>query len=252
MSRGGLNDHPSPMNVLFRLRMILLGKNPGILQDNVNSYTKGAAEDQFVVSSVFKQIGLQVQCEEIDTSLENNVLSEKSVEEEEEVQCINLEQCETIPPNEIQSVEEGGQSYAAGWVAKQFKHKYNFLGQFTSQGTVTEDNSWIRCLSEGGLVEPSKQWMDITRVCEIEFNIIDKQDCISKDTGVVRSLTEKVAEKFPSFPKEVILKYIKIRTIIRMNYLNNKLFSNKTKKRVNENLPDDRRKRINKMKKIVT
>lgn len=30
-SRGGLNDHPSPLNALHMLRMIILGKNPGIV-----------------------------------------------------------------------------------------------------------------------------------------------------------------------------------------------------------------------------
>uniref|UniRef100_A0A1B6GRZ5 Uncharacterized protein n=1 Tax=Cuerna arida TaxID=1464854 RepID=A0A1B6GRZ5_9HEMI len=125
------------MNVLFRLRMILLGKNPGILQDNVNSHIPGATEDQFVVSRVFEEIGLQVKSEEIG-SLHYSTQSEKSIQEVNEN---SHEECETMPLNIIQSVEEGGQSYAAGWVAKQFKHKYNFLGQFTSQPTVTEENS---------------------------------------------------------------------------------------------------------------
>lgn len=35
-SRGGLNDHPAPLNALYRLRMIILGKNPDILQSNAN------------------------------------------------------------------------------------------------------------------------------------------------------------------------------------------------------------------------
>jgi hypothetical protein len=35
--RGGLHDHPPPMNAVHRLRLIILGKNPGILQSGMNT-----------------------------------------------------------------------------------------------------------------------------------------------------------------------------------------------------------------------
>lgn len=36
-TRGGLNDHPSPLNALYRLRMIILGKNPGVTSNQTNT-----------------------------------------------------------------------------------------------------------------------------------------------------------------------------------------------------------------------
>ncbi|CAI6358180.1 unnamed protein product [Macrosiphum euphorbiae] len=36
-TRGGLNDHPSPLNALYRLRMIILGKNPGVTSNRTNT-----------------------------------------------------------------------------------------------------------------------------------------------------------------------------------------------------------------------
>lgn len=50
-SRGGLNDHPSPLNTLHRLRMIILGKNPGIVSTNSNTVNNNQ-EDYMVVKSL--------------------------------------------------------------------------------------------------------------------------------------------------------------------------------------------------------
>lgn len=36
-SKGGLNDKPSPLDALFRLRLVMLGKNPGIIQAHANT-----------------------------------------------------------------------------------------------------------------------------------------------------------------------------------------------------------------------
>lgn len=36
-TNGGLNDHPTPLNALYRLRMIILGKNAALVQSNLNT-----------------------------------------------------------------------------------------------------------------------------------------------------------------------------------------------------------------------
>lgn len=43
-SRGGLNDHPSPLNALFRIRLIILGKNPDIVSYQSNTADKNDEE----------------------------------------------------------------------------------------------------------------------------------------------------------------------------------------------------------------
>jgi len=35
-SRRGLHDHPTPLNAMYRIRIIVLGKNPGVVQDKLN------------------------------------------------------------------------------------------------------------------------------------------------------------------------------------------------------------------------
>jgi len=55
-SRGGLNDHPTPLDALYRLRMIILGRNPGVVQKHANVQETG--DDHFIVAKAATQIGV--------------------------------------------------------------------------------------------------------------------------------------------------------------------------------------------------
>ncbi|XP_046595722.1 uncharacterized protein LOC107225950 [Neodiprion lecontei] len=57
-TRGALDDHPAPMNALLRIRMIVLGKNPGIVQRNTN--TVDIAHDEYVVAKVLQRASISV------------------------------------------------------------------------------------------------------------------------------------------------------------------------------------------------
>jgi hypothetical protein len=39
-SRGGLHDHPTPLNAMYRIRIVVFGKNPEVIQDKVNIEVK--------------------------------------------------------------------------------------------------------------------------------------------------------------------------------------------------------------------
>ncbi|KAH0821756.1 hypothetical protein GEV33_001035 [Tenebrio molitor] len=49
----GLNDHPTPLDALYRLRMIILGKGPGMVQSNLN--TEDKSEEDFIVAKLHKK-----------------------------------------------------------------------------------------------------------------------------------------------------------------------------------------------------
>jgi len=51
-SRGGLNDHPTPLDALYRLPMIILGKHPGVIVSNCNTYE--VEPDEFIIAEVIK------------------------------------------------------------------------------------------------------------------------------------------------------------------------------------------------------
>jgi hypothetical protein len=57
-SRGGADDHPSPLNALYRICMIILGKKPGILSSHVN--TQEVEPREYLSAKVFEHDELTV------------------------------------------------------------------------------------------------------------------------------------------------------------------------------------------------
>ncbi|KAJ8950612.1 hypothetical protein NQ314_007838 [Rhamnusium bicolor] len=55
-TRGGLHDHPSSLNALYRIKMILLGKNPGMVHTHSNVVTSiGTEKEEYLLASAMKQ-----------------------------------------------------------------------------------------------------------------------------------------------------------------------------------------------------
>jgi len=51
-TRGGLNDHLTPLNALYRIRMMILGKTPGIVVSHSN--TVDIEPDEFLMATLMK------------------------------------------------------------------------------------------------------------------------------------------------------------------------------------------------------
>ncbi|KAJ8886468.1 hypothetical protein PR048_012679 [Dryococelus australis] len=58
LSQGGLNDRPSPINALNRLRMIIRVKSPCIVQNEFNTQDSATGSEEFTVSNVLKTAGI--------------------------------------------------------------------------------------------------------------------------------------------------------------------------------------------------
>lgn len=70
-TRGDLHDHPSALNALDRLRMILLGENQGIEQSHSNVSTPSEMNEEYLVTSALKQARINVV--KIETPTDENV-----------------------------------------------------------------------------------------------------------------------------------------------------------------------------------
>lgn len=81
-TRGGLNDHPSPMEALYRIRMIILGKTQGVLQNHTNAENVNQEEDssEFIVSKVLKATGIKLVERELPDDENFNIIMEESQE----------------------------------------------------------------------------------------------------------------------------------------------------------------------------
>lgn len=215
-SWGGLDDHPTPLNALYRLRMIILGKNPGITSKNTN--TIDINNEDFMIATTFSKINLK-----INDLTENEEVYGSSTDTSSEI-----ESSEEIDKNENE-MEEDAVEYLAGWVAKKLKIAYPELGLTTTQCNSDQNKqehdytrpTWINNLSNGGLIVPSHDFK--TKILRIErlFKKNTKNQ-IPKRPGVLKYLTKKIMCRMIIDIKyePVVQSYIKQRLFIRNKYLN--------------------------------
>lgn len=155
-SRGGLNDHPTPLNALYRLRMIVLGKNPGI---TCSSNTCDKNNEEFLVSKMLKDADITINEDEkcvsdTNDSSDDETLNTSNTEEE---------QCQ-------KEMTKDAVEYLIGWVAKKYRKKYPELGSTTYLlGNTCHDYTlptWAQHLSYGGLIVPSSDFKNLILRCE--------------------------------------------------------------------------------------
>jgi len=150
-SRGGLNDHPTPLNSLYRIQLIVLGKNPGVVQEKLNIEIKHDATDveEYLVANVIATADIKIN---FDYEENNDELSDSSLSSSESLSATN---------NLQNNSEEDGFIYLCGWIARKFKNKYPYLGNYTKDTKPDHSYStpsWLQHLSFGGLTEPTTDW----------------------------------------------------------------------------------------------
>lgn len=120
-SQGRLNDHPTPLNAIHRIRIIVLGKNPGVVQDKLNIETPRDTLnlEEYLVANVVATADVN-----IPFNYEENDLSDSSLSSSESSCAQN-----NLPTTN----EEDGFIYLCGWLARKFKNKYPHLGCYTKE-----------------------------------------------------------------------------------------------------------------------
>ena len=123
-----------------------------------------------------------------------------------------------------QFCEREGQKYIAGYLAAAFHVKYPDFGEKTCDKSIFEPNNspWIYALSRGGLTVPSAELVNKVNEFDKIFDSIHGSD-ICRKPNVIKRLTEAISTHFPAFPHEVIQKFSKTRTFIRIKTLNEQL-----------------------------
>jgi hypothetical protein len=129
-----------------------------------------------------------------------------------------------------------GLKYICGFLAHKFRFTHPEFGTKTNENSVFEkvEAPWISALSRGGLTIPSTEFAQTIYAFEDIFKTIHGSDICTKEK-VIASTIKIIEEKFPLFPKEVIKKYVRTRTFIRLKFMNQQLKANKeAKKRRNQ------------------
>ncbi|KAG5883268.1 hypothetical protein JTB14_024243 [Gonioctena quinquepunctata] len=78
----GVYDHPSPLDALFRVRMIILGKNPGILESH--TCTEDQQQDEYMVAQMFHRANVSINSSStMNDNSENGSSSSSSMSQEQ-------------------------------------------------------------------------------------------------------------------------------------------------------------------------
>jgi hypothetical protein len=125
--------------------------------------------------------------------------------------------------------------YIAGFIAKKFCLKYPHLGIKTVDKADVQnyDSEWILALSRGGLTLPSKEFLSKIFWFENIFKEIHGNG-LNTQHRVIETAIQYILKRFPDFPRDIIKKFVRIRTFIRIKELNRRI-KNSTHKRRNAN-----------------
>ncbi|KAK3923436.1 Transposable element P transposase [Frankliniella fusca] len=224
-TRGGLHDHPSPMEAIWRVRMIILGKQSGIVQANNNANALESSKvdgDNFLTATAINVI--------------EEAVAEADPDDPDEV--VNADEPENyIPPEDSASENElhytdvqeemkgDGIQYLAGWVAFKFKKEFPDLGtptRLVKSGDMNNNQlpTWVQQLSFGGLMQPSSAWLEKAHLMESIFNKLNGKDSIFKGPNIVATCSRQVLREIADVPEKVIHTFILQRTRIRIKFLN--------------------------------
>lgn len=241
---GGCNDHPTPLECLYRMRMIVLGKTASSLRVNSNTHE---SEGEFMVGKVLAATSVLV--DDIRIPPEANACGSDSEHEQE---------CNTSgnkhPPYDIaehpisqktyveETVSSDGLSYISGWMAKKLKTKYPDLGNYTCKNQ--RNGTWISELSAGGLTEPTIDFQTTIARLEDSFQKYTEGG-LPRYQGLSRDLFTKLKSEATEVPDDIIELFVKRRIAMRVKFLNRTKLDRKFLNR-------QKQKTCKKLKKLVT
>ena len=117
--------------------------------------------------------------------------------------------------------EDEGFKYVVGFLAFKFRDKYPNFGEKTCETPSFEKNNcpWIYALSRGGLTAPSSDFVAIIQKFNNIFCAVHGSS-LCKEGKLMGSMIDRISNEFPDFPLEVIQKFVKTQTSIRIKRLN--------------------------------
>jgi hypothetical protein len=252
-TRGGLHDHPAPLNTLSRLSLIILGRNPGAVQVGTN--TSDIDGEEFVFAVAIRVAGLE---KEDRTSSASNIISSGTDIDEEVMNVFSPTAArstgaggsrEAMHPNDPHvEIRNDAIEYFAGWIAKKHKNTHPHLGSREVGATCHNYSlpSWVVHLSYGGLIIPSNAFKDKVMKMESLFQEI-VGPLLPKRVKTVMHLTRHIKKGMEGddVDEKIIKTFVKHRVAIRIKFLKSRGLLGKIK-------AQEKLKKICKLKKTVT
>lgn len=213
--------------------------------------TQETVPEEYIVARVLEQakVSLEFQEEKFDSHVAQSSNGSSFSSGVSEI-------CDAKSPETTDDALE----YIAGFIAKKFKNSHPQLGEYTYK--IKSDHaynlpSWVQQLSFGGLIKPSTYFLNTIKQWNKYFEIYHGDNKLRKEKLVVKKLALKI-KKRENVSFIIIKLFCKLRTVIRMNYLNTKRTldnakkSSKRKLSTSTPMSDTQRKLAKKMRKTTT
>ena len=122
--------------------------------------------------------------------------------------------------------EIGGQEYLAGFILRKFRERHPEL-VLTGEDCNRLPLSFVQLISRGQLTTPADAMMKLFLKWEERFlafhNGSKDKWKVNREPNVITFLADRISEDFPHISKDMIKYYVKIRTFVRIGYINKRL-----------------------------
>ncbi|KAL1488481.1 hypothetical protein ABEB36_014949 [Hypothenemus hampei] len=192
-AKGGLHDHPNPLEFKYRLRSYVLGKNEGAYSDFSNVEVDDTPDIPLSGSLTIK---LKPSFNPPSFNLDENL-------------------------EELNELEYDGLENLAGFICH--KLKYSCL-----QSSSTESSSWINHLDEGGLSKPSSTFMNTIVELNKVFIEMNGNDGIATGPNFMETLL--LRSESIHCPDKAKRLFLRSRTFFRIKELNRSMKEKKARR----------------------
>ncbi|GBM95119.1 hypothetical protein AVEN_46315-1 [Araneus ventricosus] len=216
---GRFYDHPSSVEVIYRLRNLLLANKLPILSPKVNT-REDSINEGYLTVDILKNAFAEKDIQEIHElpSEEDDLVAFENLCSEEFPMEWKIDE----PSNYCGMTfsEHEGLKYIAGYIASRVRSEDSSLGYFSAEKTDSESAPWIYALSKGGLTVPTEAWLKITEEMECLFVSIHGKSGYHSGKNVTKQMIKILEEKYPDVNRKAIKIFSRLRTFIRIRYLN--------------------------------
>lgn len=99
--------------------MIILGKNPGIVQQNLN--TVEATHDKYMFATAMKEANISAKIKNMPP------IAQDSTNRDSDIDSFSSSSASALENEDTCILESDGFTYLAGWIAKKVHQKYPYL-----------------------------------------------------------------------------------------------------------------------------
>lgn len=231
---GVCHQHPSPVDVKYRIRKYLLGKNTDLMGGNYN--TERHNDDTSMSQAYFSESsGHQSETthhgntEELDKELLLSAMLFSSLDWQSPINEGN----ENVDPEEYHvqgttlevEMETEGLRYLGGFIVSKFP-QYKFLGSHAPEN----DNTWIGAVSrvKTKLMSPSTLFFEQLKYMENLFMCYHGNNDLRSGKKSIKTLANMISE-YVALPSEVVTYFVRCRMFFRIRILNRKISKSSTK-----------------------